>query len=253
MYTNSPLVTYKNLTSHYHKRKDAIDTITIHCYVGQVTAKQGCDYFRTTTREVSSNYVVGCDGSIGLSVEERNRSWCSSSPANDHRAITIEVACDKVYPYTVTPKAYAALLDLCEDICKRNNIKALKWKNDKNLIGKPEQQNMTVHRWFKATECPGQYLFERMGQIAEEVNKRLNSNTARGYSVQTGAFGVKANAVSMADNLTKEGFECHVQYNPDNGYYIVQTPTFPDRECAEAKLAQLENIGVKGFIKLKEV
>ena len=42
---------------------------------------------------------MGCllytsDGSIGLYVEEKNRSWCSSSNANDQRAITIEVAAD---------------------------------------------------------------------------------------------------------------------------------------------------------------
>ena len=78
-YTNSSLVTYKNLTKNKTaNRKHAIDTITIHCYVGQVTAKQGCDYFATTTREVSANYVVGKDGSIGLSVEEKDRAWTSS-------------------------------------------------------------------------------------------------------------------------------------------------------------------------------
>ena len=113
--SNSPLVTYtritKNKTSH---RNHAIDTITIHCIVGQWTAKQGCDYFATTDRECSANYVVGKDGSIGLSVDEKDRSWCSSNGTNDNRAITIEVASDTTHPYAVTAKAYAALLDLVQ-------------------------------------------------------------------------------------------------------------------------------------------
>lgn len=177
-FTNSPLVTYTRLSSHHSgQRNHDIDTITIHCIVGQWTAKQGCDYFATTDRECSSNYVVGKDGSIGLSVEEKNRSWCTSSGANDHRAITIEVASDTAHPYAVTDKAYAALIDLVTDICKRNNIKELKWKADKSLIGQVDKQNMTVHRWFANKSCPGEYLYERHGQIAAEVNARLGVDT----------------------------------------------------------------------------
>ena len=79
-YTNSPLVTYTNLSpNHSGTRNHAIDTITIHCVVGQWTAKVGCDYFAKTTRAASCNYIVGKDGSIGLCVEEKTRSRCSSS------------------------------------------------------------------------------------------------------------------------------------------------------------------------------
>lgn len=154
--SNSPLVTYTNISKNKNSpRNHAIDTITIHCIVGQWTAKQGCDYFATTGRECSANYVVGKDGSIGLSVDEKDRSWCSSNAANDHRAITIEVASDTTHPYAVTDKAYAALLDLVTDICKRNGIKQLLWKGDKSLIGQVDKQNMTVHRWFANKACPG--------------------------------------------------------------------------------------------------
>lgn len=109
--------------------------------------------------------------------EEKDRSWCSSSPSNDHRAITIEVASDTTYPYAVNAKAYASLINLVADICKRNGIKELKWKADKSLIGQVDKQNMTVHRWFAATACPGEYLYSRMGQIAQEVNKKLSIGT----------------------------------------------------------------------------
>ena len=177
-YTNSSLVTYKKLTSdRTAPRNHKIDTITIHCYVGQVTAKQGCDYFATTERQVSSNYVVGHDGSIGLSVEEQNRAWTSSSPANDHRAITIEVASDTKPPYAITDKAMKALIELVADICKRNGIKKLLWKGDKNLIGQVDKQNMTVHKWFANTACPGEYLYDKHSYIADEVNKKLGANT----------------------------------------------------------------------------
>ena len=126
--SNSPFATYTRITKNKTSpRNHAIDTITIHCIVGQWTAKQGCDYFATTDRQCSANYVVGKDG---LSVDEKDRSWCSSNGTNDNRAITIEVASDTTHPYAVTAKAYAALLDLVTDICKRNGIKKLVWSTN---------------------------------------------------------------------------------------------------------------------------
>ena len=171
----SSLVTYKNETSKCTKpRNHKIDTITIHCYVGQVTAKEGVDYFATTSRDCSSNYVVGKDGSIGLSVDEVNRSWCSSNSENDHRAVTIEVACDKTEPYAVTDKAYKALIELVADICKRNNIEKLIWsENKEDRINHRNGCNMTVHRDYAAKACPGEYLYSRHGKIAQIVNEKL--------------------------------------------------------------------------------
>ena len=176
--SNSSLVSYTRISPHRTTpRNRAIDTITIHCIVGQWTAKQGCDYFATTKRNCSANYVVGVDGSIGLSVEEKDRSRCSSNGANDHRSVTIEVASDTKHPYAVTDEAYEALIKLVADICRRNNIKELKWKADKSLIGKIDQQNMTVHRWFAAKACPGDYLYERHKDIADKVNALLGVTT----------------------------------------------------------------------------
>lgn len=185
--SNSPLVTYTRISPHSNPRNHAIDTITIHCFVGQVTAKQGCNIERFAIDDpddddASCNYVVGKDGSIGLCVEENRRSWCTSSRSNDHRAITIEVASDTKHPYAVTDAAFAALLDLVEDICRRNGIKKLLWKADKSLIGKVDQQNMTVHRWFANKACPGDYLYNRHGEIAAEVNRRLAGGATGGIS-----------------------------------------------------------------------
>lgn len=111
-------------------------------------------------------------------MEEKDRSWCSSSRANDNRAVTIEVASDTAHPYKVTDQALAALVDLLVDICRRNGIKALLWKGDKSLIGQVNKQNMTVHRWFANKACPGDYLYNLHGQIAKQVNERLGAAPA---------------------------------------------------------------------------
>ena len=214
-YSNSNLATYKNISKNKTvNRTHNIDTITIHCFVGQVTAKQGCDFFANTPKECSANYVVGFDGSIGLSVEEKDRSWCSSNRENDMRAITIEVASEKSEPYSITEKAYNALIKLLVDVCKRNNIKQLLWKNDKSLIGKVDKQNMTVHRWFSNKSCPGTYLFNKMGEIANTVNAELNNENNKNnktiYRVQVGAFSVYENAVRLRDDLKKNGYDCFI-------------------------------------------
>ena len=177
--SNSSLVTYTRITKNKTSpRNHAIDTISIHCIVGQWTAKQGCDYFATTDRECSSNYVVGKDGSIGLSVEEKDRSWCTSSRANDNRAITIETASDTTHPYAVTDAAYEALIKLVADICKRNGKNKIIWFADKEKSlayePKPNEMIMTVHRWFSNTACPGEYLYTHHGEIAQRVNEILN-------------------------------------------------------------------------------
>lgn len=173
--SNSPLVSYTKLSpNHSGKRNHVIDTITIHCMAGNASVETCGALFANPSRKASSNYGIGSDGRIALYVDEANRSWCTSSASNDNRAVTIEVANNGGAPdWPVSDKAYAALLDLVTDICKRNGIKKLLWKGDKSLIGQVNKQNMTVHRWFAAKACPGDYLYNRHGQIAAEVNKRL--------------------------------------------------------------------------------
>lgn len=213
--SNSSLVTYTKLTSNKNSpRKHAIDTITIHCIVGQWSAKKGCDYFATTTRQVSSNYVIGKDGDIGLSVDECDRSWCSSNAENDHRAITIEVASGAVAPYRVTSGAYNSLLNLVTDICERNGIDKLVWSTNKEeRVNHLNGCNMTVHRDFANKSCPGDYLYNLHGRIAEEVNKRLEEKRLEKllYRVQVGAYSNKENAEKMLDKLEAAGFEGYVK------------------------------------------
>lgn len=176
--SNSPLASYTDLSPNKTSpRNHKIDTITIHCVVGQLSVEQLGEVFASPKAKASSNYGIGKDGRIGIYVEEKDRSWCSSNAANDHRAITIECASDRSHPYAVNDAVYKSLIELCADICKRNNIKQLKWKADRNLIGRPDKQNMTVHRWFANKSCPGDYIYSRLGKIANEVNAKLASNT----------------------------------------------------------------------------
>lgn len=177
--SNSPLVCYTRLSpNHSGKRTRAIDTISIHCMAGNLSVETCGAVFAPTSRQASSNYGIGSDGRIALYVDEANRSWCTSSAANDQRAVTIEVANSGGAPdWPVSAQAYAALLDLVTDICKRNGIKRLLWKGDKSLIGQVNRQNLTVHRWFAAKACPGDYLYKLHGAIANEVNRRLGAAT----------------------------------------------------------------------------
>lgn len=174
--SNSSLVSYTKISPNKNSpRNHKIDTITIHCYVGQASVESMGSWLSNPAAKASANYGIGADGRIGLFVEEKDRSWCSSSSSNDNRAITIECASDKTAPFAINDKVYASLINLCTDICKRNGIKELKWKADKSLIGQVDKQNMTVHRWFKNKDCPGEYIYSRLGKIAAEVNARLGS------------------------------------------------------------------------------
>ena len=175
--SNSPLVNYTRISPNKTSpRKNKIDTITIHCVVGQCSVETLGNIFAPTSRQASSNYGVGADGKIGMYVEEKDRSWCTSSAANDNRAITIEVASDTKHPYAVNDKAYAAMLDLVTDICRRNGIKKLVWSTDKNKrMNHLDGCNMTVHRDYANKSCPGDYLYNRHGEIAAEVNRRLGA------------------------------------------------------------------------------
>ena len=172
--SNSSLVSYTKISpNRSNPRNHVIDTVTIHCVVGQCSIETLGGIFADSSREASSNYGVGPDGRIGMYVEEKDRSWCSSSSSNDNRAITIEVASDTTDPYKVTDAALQGLIKLLVDICKRNNIAELKWKGDKSLIGQVDKQNMTVHRWFANKSCPGDYLYNLHPWIAKTVNSYL--------------------------------------------------------------------------------
>ena len=175
-FTNSPLVNHTRLckdysSGRYHKTHNPdgkIKKITIHHMAGNLSVEKCGELFATSPRDVSSNYGIGTDGRIGLYVEEKNRPWTSSSAANDYQAVTIEVANDTIGGnWHVSDKALKSIINLCADICKRNGIKKLNFTGDKS-------GNLTMHKWFQNTDCPGPWFSKQFNKLANDINKELN-------------------------------------------------------------------------------
>lgn len=253
--SNSGLVVYTKLSpNHSGQRTHSIDRITPHCVVGQLSCESICGCFTSPEREASCNYGIGTDGRISLCVEEKNRSWCSSSNANDQRAVTIECSSDKTAPYAMTDAVYAALIDLCTDICKRNGKSKLLWFGDKNktLAYEPKADEMiiTVHRWFANKSCPGDWLYNRLGDLAEKVTSRLGGGSQQPsgtlYRVQTGAYKQKANADAQLAKVKAAGFDTYMVQA--GGYYKIQVGAYSKKANADAMAAKLKAAGFDTYI-----
>lgn len=253
--SNSGLVVYTKLSpNHSGQRTHSIDRITPHCVVGQLSCESICGCFTSPQREASCNYGIGTDGRISLCVEEKNRSWCSSSNANDQRAVTIECSSDKTAPYAMTDAVYAALIDLCTDICKRNGKSKLLWFGDKNktLSYEPKADEMiiTVHRWFANKSCPGDWLYNRLGDLAAKVTSRLGGGSQQPsgtlYRVQTGAYKQKANADAQLAKVKAAGFDTYMVQT--GGYYKIQVGAYSKKENADAMAAKLKAAGFDTYI-----
>lgn len=257
--SNSPLICYTKLSpNHSGKRNHKIDRITPHCVVGQCSVETLGNIFAPTSRQASCNYGIGPDGRIGMYCEEGNRSWCSSSASNDHRAVTIEVASDTKHPYAMRKAAYDALIELCVDICKRNGIKKLLWLGgkDETLSYEPKKDEavLTAHRWFANKSCPGDWLYSRYGELAKTVTSKLGNKPAEKvdgvlYRVQTGAFKSLKNAQALLDKVQKAGFDTYlVQVD---GLYKVQVGAFSKESNAKAMANRLKSAGFDTFITTK--
>ena len=184
--SNSSLVNHVHLSPNYTAMSNKKnEVIVIHHMAGKLTVEQCGNVFAPSSRKASSNYGIDGNGRIGLYVEEKNRSWATSSRAIDSRAITIEVANSVAGGnWPVSDKAMASLINLCVDICKRNGIKKLNYTGDKN-------GNLQMHKWYAATGCPGAYLESKFPYIANEVNKRLNGSTTPSLPEVSGTYTVQ--------------------------------------------------------------
>lgn len=246
-YTNSKMVAYTKLSpNHSGQRTHSIDRITPHCVVSQCTAEGLGDWFAKASTQASSNYGIDKNGRVGLYIEEKNRSWCSSSNANDQRAVTIECASDTKEPYWMNDKVYASLIKLCVDICKRNGKKKLLWfaNKDKTLNYAPKSNEMvlTVHRWFANKSCPGNWLYSRLGDLAAKVTSEISKTSSGGVTASTsqiyrvrktwsdsksqlGAYKLLANAKKKADeNAGYKVFDASGNIVYPNAAKPVQTP-----------------------------
>ena len=169
--SSSPLVDYTKISPNSSARTAKISKITIHHMAGNLSVESCGNVFQDSSRQASSNYGVGTDGRIGLYVDESTkRAWTSSNRDNDNCAVTIEVANDGGAPdWHVSDKALESTIALCVDICQRNGIKKLNFTGDR-------AGNLTMHKYFANTQCPGPYLESKFQYIADEVNRRLGEN-----------------------------------------------------------------------------
>lgn len=261
--SNSPLVSYTKLSpNHSGQRTHVVDRITPHCVVGQCSVETLGNIFAPTSRQASCQYGIGVDGRVGMYVEEKNRSWCSSSNANDQRAITIECASDATHPYAFNDTVYAKLIELCTDICKRYGKTKLLWFGDKTktLNYEPASNEMvlTVHRWFANKSCPGDWMYARMGDLASKVTAKLGGSAGGTekpadnqalYRVQTGAFSNKTNADAMLQKVKAAGFDTYM-VKVDN-LYKIQVGAFSKKANADAMAAKLKAAGFDTYITTK--
>lgn len=257
--SNSSLISYTKLSPNCTKMTNKVNKkITIHHMAGNLSLETCGNVFQGS-RQASSNYGIDSEGRIGLYVNECDRAWTSSSRANDEQAITIEVAnCGGAPDWKVSDKAYNSLINLCVDICQRNGIKALEYTGD-------TKGNLTRHNMFAATTCPGPYLQGKFSDIAIEVNKRLNVQTAPQVKVlatgDTGA-GVKElqnNLIRLgisvsggADGIFGKGTQAAVkQFQKKVGLTqdgIVGPQTYAAIEAALAELSKKEIYSLKEFV-----
>lgn len=226
--SNSKLVTYTKISPNKTSpRNKPIDTIAIHCVAGNCSLETIGNIFGKADPQKgsSSNYAIDSNGNVGMYVEETDRSWCTSSSSVDNRAVTIEVANDGGAPeYHVSDKAMAKLIELVADICKRNDIKKLRWANNKNLMGQVDKQNMVLHKWTSNKACPGPYLIGKHYYIAEEVNKILDG--AIDNNANTNSNVNENDAVKQDDltyNVTIGVNALNVRKGPGTEYPVVKT------------------------------
>ena len=261
---NSPLVSYTKLSPcNSGQRTMKIDRITPHCIVGQLSAETIGACFDHASVQASCNYGIAVDGRVALIVPENVRSWCSSSSANDQRAVTIECASDKTAPWAFRDNVYQRLIELCVDICKRNGKNKLLWLADKQktLAYQPAADEMvlTVHRWFANKACPGDWLYERLGDLAEKVTKALGGSSVPSgsdptegakklYRVQVGAYKERANAERKLRQISATGTDCFIT-DLQEGYYRVQCGAYSIKQNAENKAASLQYMGFDAIIK----
>ena len=258
--SNSKLVNYTKISPNSSARTAKIDKITIHHMAGNLSVESCGNIFQATSRQASSNYGVGTDGRIGLYVDESRRAWTSSNRDNDNRAVTIEVANDGGSPnWHVSDKALEATIKLCVDICRRNGIAKLNFTGNKS-------GNLTMHKWFASTLCPGPYLESKFPYIASEVNRRLstasggstsaNTSTSQKpasgqaggslWCVQIGAYNHKKTAEARAKSAEGDGFEFSVVET--GGLFKVQSKGYADKTDATALMSKVKKAGFSCFL-----
>lgn len=178
---NSPLVSIKKLSPNCSSpRNHAVDRLTPHHMAGKLSVESALDWFAKPSTQASANYIIGYDGRRGLCVNEKDRAWTTSSRDNDNRAITFEVSNSggKADGWPISSAAFASLVELCVDICRRYGKTKLLYIDNKakalSYEPKADEMLLTKHEWFANTECPGPSLGKMFPELARLVTAQLN-------------------------------------------------------------------------------
>lgn len=247
---SSPLVDVEILSpNNSGKRTEKISRITPHCVVGHLSIASLGNMFKNPEYKASSNYGIDDNGYIGEFVPESYRSWCSSSSDNDQKAVTIECASDTYEPFAMSDKVYSSLVTLCADICKRNGKSKLIWIPDKTTALKYSpgdyEMQLTVHRWFKNKSCPGDWLYNRLHQLAKDVNDILSGQSIFQYSIYRLYVGSNSDDKELLKSLINVGF-VDAYIVPQGGYpskYGVQVGAYRQISSLKAPIEKLKSCG----------
>lgn len=225
----SPLATMYILSPNtYGKRAGKPTKITIHhMAVVNGSIKAVGNTFAQKSRKACSNYGIDSEGKIACYLDEEYAPMTSSNKANDMLAVTIEVANSKGSPnWEISDKAYISLIELCADICRRNGIASLNW------TGKTDG-NLTIHKMFSATACPGPYLTNAMPEIAKRVNEKIGVKNERPTPVPSTPVTTTTPSKEFKVKVTAKVLNIRASYTTnskvvgtikDNGVYtIVET------------------------------
>ena len=187
----SPLSTYERISPNKNSpRNKNIRRLTPHCVAGNLTLEAilGLSGFQKGGN-ASTTYAIDSEGKCGLGVEETNRPWTTSSSINDNEAITFEIANNGGAPdWRMSDKAINAWMDMAVEIASFYGFKKVNYKDKPSNItssqvetwintwAKKDEMIITLHRWYAAKACPGDYLVRQLPWLIGEINKRLQDS-----------------------------------------------------------------------------
>lgn len=240
------------------ERRYVIDRITPHCIVGEFECERLPQFF--DDEECSCNYAIAKDGRVALIVDEDKNSWCSSNQSNDQRAVTIECSSAVNQPYRFNDSVYNSLIDLCVDICVRNNMTHIIYIDDYVEAAKYDppvgECQLTLHRMFSNKACPGDWFVSKIPDFLNRVNHKLAQahgiETRGEWHLQIGAFQTTKYAEDMANKANASGLlkiPAKIEHNPVTSLYEVSCGHYDTREEAAELIEKLKHAGFSCYMK----
>jgi len=165
--SQSSLVTrqwWANESNYTKGRTDTIHGIVIH-HAASTSLDSVGQAFSQWGRNGSAHYGV-CGTQIHQYVREEDCAWHCGDWAGNNCTIGIETVNSTGAPtWLVSEESFNTLAKLCADIAKRNGLGRVKFGPD------DVYPTLSAHRDWSATYCPGDYLYNRMNELANRINE----------------------------------------------------------------------------------